>query len=397
MSEIKLYQIERVLPRLKYSVLPSAVNRWLNNFEDADKKLALELLYELIYILDKQLSNCLKSINKNEKILIYPFGDLGKSSIHMYYPLKKTMSFEERKKDIELSNSIKDISQFQNIIYIDDFIGSGNSFKKFYESQEYLKVKKNHNFNTENLISCIIMDEGKSFLKNRYPKLNIYAEIRYKLISSGRFNQLFDNIKASERLIDKYGEKFTIYDRSKKKNIPIPKGYSNSESLIAFYYSTPNNTFPIFLEDRLDWVPLFSRFASHKLSEAKKLKDDFRYFLSINYQLNERFSNLAKFNSEASENRYKHSLLLFLFLKNKGFEDLSICQILSITMDQLEHIYFNAEKENFIQKKDLTKNAFNLLDELNTTKKKTTTRDEKNTEKESNKQLYLPNQFNGSS
>lgn len=88
---------------------------------------------------------------------------------------------------------------------------------------------------------------------------------------------------------------------------------------------------------------------------------------------------------------------LFLFLKNKGFEDLSICQILSITMDQLEHIYFNAEKENFIQKKDLTKNAFNLLDELNTTKKKTTTRDEKNTEKESNKQLYLPNQFNGSS
>ena len=76
MSEIKLYQIERVLPRLKYSVLPSAVNRWLNNFEDADKKLALELLYffeyidynELIYILDKQLSNCLKSINKNEKI-----------------------------------------------------------------------------------------------------------------------------------------------------------------------------------------------------------------------------------------------------------------------------------------------------------------------------------------
>lgn len=405
MSEIKLYQIERVLPRLKYSVLPSAVNRWLNNFEDADKKLALELLYffeyidynELLYILDKQLFNCLNALPPNEEILIFPFGNLGKSSIHMLYPLNKTKTFIKNKNNITFSSVIKDILKYKHVIYIDDFIGSGNSFDKFYNLDKHKEIIDDKNLVTENLISCIIMDEGMKFLKEKYPYLRIYAELRYKLISSGRFNQLFDDINASEKLIDKYGKKFTIFDKSKKKNIPIPKGYSNSESLIAFYYSTPNNTFPIFLDDRFNWVPLFSRFATHKLSEAKKLKDDFRYFISINYNLNKKFSHLRKFNSRHAQKKYELSLILFLFLKVNNFEDLSICQILSITMDQLEHIYFNAEKENFIHNKNLTKEAFKLLDELNSTKKKSTTRNEKFTEIESNKPLYLPKQFSGSS
>lgn len=399
MSEIKLYQIERVLPRLKYSVLPSAVNRWLNNFEDDDKKLALELLYffeyidynELLYILDKQLYNCLNALPPNEEILIFPFGNLGKSSIHMLYPLNKTKTFIENESNLSFSTNINDILKYKHIIYIDDFIGSGNSFDDFYNSDNYKEIIDDKNLVTENLISCIIMDEGMRFLNEKYSHLRIYAEIRYRLISSGKFNSLFENIEASEKLLKKYGRKI----RSK------PLGYSKSESMISFYYSTPNNTFPIFYyqsnREKIKWVPLFSRLETHKLEEAKKIKDDFRYFLSINYQLSERFSNLLKFNSEASENRYKLSLLLFLFLKNKGFEDLSICQILSITMDQLEYIYFNAEKENFIHNKNLTKEAFKLLDELNSTKKKSTTRNEKFTEIESNKPLYLPKQFSGSS
>ncbi|MGV0977800.1 phosphoribosyltransferase-like protein [Empedobacter falsenii] len=399
MSEIKLYQIERVLPRLKYSVLPSAVNRWLDNFEDPDKKLALELLYffeyidynELLYILDKQLANCLNTIPPNEKILIFPFGNLGKSSIHMLYPLNKTKTFINNENNITFSSVIKDILKYKHVIYIDDFIGSGNSFDDFYNSDEYKDIIDDKNLVTENLISCIIMDEGMKFLNEKYSYLRIYAEVRYKLISSGRFNSLFDNIEASKKLLKKYGRKI----RSK------PLGYSKSESMIAFYYSTPNNTFPIFYYqsnyEKLKWTPLFSRLETHKLEEAKKLKDDFRYFLSINYQLNKKFSQLSGFSSEASENKYKHSLVLFLFLKNKGFEDLSICQILSVTMNQLLNIKNNAIKEGFIINECLTIKGQKLLDEINLTKKKAITRDEKFIEIKCNKPLYLPSQFNGKS
>lgn len=103
-------------------------------------------------------------------------------------------------KNIEAIYENKDILKYKHVIYIDDFISSGNLFDEFYNSDEYKNVIDDKDVVIENLISRIIMNEVMKFLNEKYCYLIIYTELRYKLISSGRFNSLFDNIEVSEKL-----------------------------------------------------------------------------------------------------------------------------------------------------------------------------------------------------
>ena len=175
LNERNLAKIEYLLPRLKYSVLPSNIIKWLENFDEDEVDLALDLLRVFEYIpfnefmfrLDDLLFSILKEIPDNEKIIVFPYGKVGKSGTLVTYPLRNTTTFKRRGDDnILLTHDIefvKNLSDYKHIIFIDDFIGSGDTF-----IEEYKKVKridnwiKNNEFKRFFLLSSIIMEDGKN-------------------------------------------------------------------------------------------------------------------------------------------------------------------------------------------------------------------------------------------
>lgn len=70
-----------------------------------------------------------------------------------------------------------------------------------------------------------------------------FSEDNYLFKSSG------ERLKAND-LAFKFGERL-------EKNHPL--GYSNSQSLVVFERSCPNNTLPIIWKEKNKWVPLFRR------------------------------------------------------------------------------------------------------------------------------------------
>lgn len=102
-SKENIRQIENLLPRLKYSILPTHIIRWLENFEKDDIPLAIDLLRMMEYIsfsefmsrLDMLLRELFKQIPIGDKILIFPYGKIGKSGTLVTYPLRNTKAFKK--------------------------------------------------------------------------------------------------------------------------------------------------------------------------------------------------------------------------------------------------------------------------------------------------------------
>src|SRR5690606_16095933 len=129
-NEHSVRQIEYLLPRLKYSVLPTKIVKWLENFENTDRESAMDILRvfeyipfaEFMYRLDSLLNELLKTIPKDEKLIIFPYGKVGKSGTLVTYPLKNTKSFKNRESQICLTHdliNIEDPSSYKHLVFLD--------------------------------------------------------------------------------------------------------------------------------------------------------------------------------------------------------------------------------------------------------------------------------------
>ena len=80
----------------------------------------------------------------------------------------------------------------------------------------------------------------------------------------------------------KYGiNLFRKYDYKNKIDKPHPLGFLNSQSLIIFAHSVPNNTVPIIWSQKNKWHPLFPRQGKGKISKLISYRDETMLWLSI--------------------------------------------------------------------------------------------------------------------
>lgn len=162
-----------------------------------------------------------------------------KSSAHLLYSFNNT----ELRQDILLSNyKFKIIDNFDEfnynllnnsnsiLLFIDDYIGSGDTAKSCIHSIKNLNCIKNKIF----ILSLVIHKSGYDVLN----ELNIpiyYKYIQKKGISDYFFGkELAENIKTMKKIEDKLEIKETFRF-----------GYKQSEALVTMI-NTPNNTFPFF-------------------------------------------------------------------------------------------------------------------------------------------------------
>lgn len=410
-----LQEIEYLLPRLKHSVSPNKIIKWLENFDKDEVSLAIDLLSVFEYIpfnefmfrLNDLLRELFKSIPKGEKIIIFPYGKVGKSGTLVTYPLKNTNAFKDREDDILLTHdfeNIKNPSLFNHIVFLDDFIGSGKTFCKEFSKPNYIREWiANNNIDNIHILSSIIMVEGKIYILDRFPSINIVAEERNKIFNklSSPLNALKKR-QALERVVLKHGETISVFSYPP---YVAPFGYDASQSLISYFHCTPNNTLSIIWAKSKNWFPLFPRMANIRMNEAREFKKEIAFYIGICNRLgidlytgnsiiekrNNKDVRVIKHNSKQD-----HSVIALLTLKNEGYDNLMICHILGLTREELKLVYIEAKKLGFTNRTyDISTEGIHFLKELKIKTRKENFRKESNKNFEIKKVLYLPDMFNG--
>lgn len=279
------------------------VYRWLDNFQDDEQEMAVSVLEKLEYYREEDLLGILLSnlnsiledawekIQKPFRIWFMPLGKPGKSGHVIQYLVKnlyknkmpkhtKGVMYHNHPKEID----IQSLTDEDVVVFLDDIIGSGDSFstacKLIFE-----RTKKNGEIEridnewtignivkadvpyTLVLLSCILMDKGKTVLEHDFPYIRFYGDIRVHAFSKSKspFGGYY-KMKGIREFCYKYGQQIC-----KGREL----GYSNSQALIMFAHAVPNNTLPIIWVDEYDnngtkkfWQPLIARNQMKKRSMA---------------------------------------------------------------------------------------------------------------------------------
>lgn len=389
--------IDYTLPKLKYSVNFRKIIRWLENFEEKDVLQAIDFLFYLEYIdtaeltfrMDEQIKKALDGIPETFNIFIYPgVSTYPKSTELINYIIKETPTYKFRKRNFHClitRNLEKDIIEDQDtaIIMVDDFIGSGNSFKKGYEDAKIFMKHINNTKPTEInlqtwlddrpyikkrfLVSAICMTDGQTYINQKYPEIELHSEFRNKVFSRTTSPFVISHgISRMKMLALKYGRTIST---SGYPPYYSPLGYDASESLVAFSHTTPNNTLPI-IWGSSNWFPIYPRIGSEKIKQAKELKKEVAYYIGIMNRLGiDLYNDETIFINRRRQIKYNtlkdHSLLCVLKLLYDGYELPSICQLLGITTtDYLAIINYGRMRKLFDSEGKISSHGFEYYLEL---------------------------------
>lgn len=233
----------------------TGVNRWIEQFELVDRYSAELLLQSLTYVSFEDFEKAIQvkvekivneiRLDNNTIIAVFP---VSKNTINKFNNNKQNKPANdssgrighilknlERKlpKKIEVSPRVLSMSKskVRNIIYVDDIIGSGNRFLKFWKNDVSKSIKSwvSGGYCKIWLVSHTIHKEGKSkILKN----LKAIDDSRLVCENFINVSPLLKNTNL-KNLIIKYGA------RTNKPSASL--GYSGNCSPVIFQYGCPNN------------------------------------------------------------------------------------------------------------------------------------------------------------
>jgi hypothetical protein len=385
---IRDYQeiINTISDRFNNSLSQLDIITWLENFEIIDWKKALTVLNNFEYYstkdIIKEYENGLKDIidtePSEENIFLIPVGKLrkrenqkevyyfGKSGAAMLYYLKKTPSFSSNAKKLKIieEDKISELPENAKIVMVDDFSGTGGTILEYYESIK-AKLPEKH---TAIVLTIVFMEKAEEVLKKS--NIQIKGNKRHPVFSErGSVFGYYPKMKAMRDFCFKYGNNlYPLENYDKNLNKQHPLGFQNSQTLIGFEHSIPNNTLSIIWADcknksnGVSWNPLFPRRGNLVIERSKDFKQNQSYWVSIAYKLG---LNNGLFNEDEKYQTQTIQLISILHLKRKQKSDLLISQILGININEYNSIIsIGKEKKLFDINEDLTEQAINIIEQI---------------------------------
>jgi hypothetical protein len=371
---IKDYQniIDSVCDRFNNSITQIDIVSWLENFEKHDWTKALIVLNTFEYYSTKDiirqfdigLMAIIEELKAGEKIVLIPIGKLGKSGMAMIYYLKKATYFGNKRVKLMENNDFAAFTDNCKVVLVDDFSGTGGTIIEFYhEIKEKLPQK-----HTVIALTVVFMENAELALQKE--NIGIKGNKRIAAFSSrGSVFGYYPKMKAMRNFCFEYGDK--LYSREKyinKKTLQHPLGFSNSQALIGFEHSIPNNTLPIIWADKkvdgkdINWNPLFPRRGGLIIERAKEFKQNQKYWASIVFKLG-LHENL--FSDDERYDKLTLQLISIIYLKRRHKSVLYICQSLSINLQDYELIIKEGQKkELFDINEELTEHAINIFEQI---------------------------------
>jgi len=434
-------KIERIIQTLKESVNYVDILNWLNNFDHEHWDLALEVLdqfeyyndNDIISYYDEQLSQIYNDTNtyyselkENLKVLpsddikkksskrhsrkkiknginnliLHPIGDFGKSGTAMIYFATHTPTYSNKSNKFTVAKSPNEIKIKNNflplqLILLDDFIGSGKSLVD-YVNDELLPClnKKGIKKVRLHVLSVIIMESAIDYItqKSQLKDVEFYGQIRPKSFSknSSIFGYRPRMIPVREFCYKYGGGLFKKMDYSAKPPILVDHrlGFRNSQALVAFSHTIPNNTLPIIWSVKKNWTPLFPRNTKARIQQSKELKKESIFWITIAEKL-----NISKLFNR-SENVYSTEnikLICYIRLLKKGLSRMSIGLQLNLSESELlELIDLGYKRGVLTEEGNLAKYGAQLYNEILRVSNR-----KKSEPFQPNDIVYLPKTFRG--
>lgn len=254
------------------------VEKWLSVIDIEDKETFILLFENLIYLTRINLIEKLKEyfieykknvVNYESSIFlpVTSFGGVFNGAVNVIECFQKAIRDDRAisKKNIAMQPSDFydefNLEDVKNIVFIDDVIGTGNTFRDFLIRTGIKTPRLIQNKNIY-LISIYNLDKGLNYILQ---DLN-NAKWNITPINTKTITDIFSDkeiypsgkevvSKKHKVIVEKY-EKRLNKDNGGKYIL----GYKKSGILLSFYYNTPNNTLSTFWK-RIDgeWNPLFPR------------------------------------------------------------------------------------------------------------------------------------------
>jgi hypothetical protein len=235
--------------------------QWLTQIPATNRPTVLTLIENLEYYSHKTTNAWLKTLHlelvKNPEIsdenTIYVFikSKYGKTnSSNDYWTEYKAINQINKNICIENMDALDadDWQYIQNIVFIDDFSGSGKSFIDELKKNPDRYSGKNVFFITINSMILAIEQINAYCSENNIHIVLLSAFTQEKAFERNMFD---DNSRAKDEI------------RTMSKDFQIPKneifGYQKGQALIAFYNNTPNNTLGFIRYDTETYKSLFPR------------------------------------------------------------------------------------------------------------------------------------------
>ena len=251
----------------------TSVDKWLQQFEDKDKLMALKLLDNFEYISLNSARSIFKNLHmkllsqKNfnlDKTFFSYFGE-AKSGGLMAYLYSQAVGFRDKGKAYKANNTNKKFYSFSTLeeasmfdklkkqgkdtmVIVDDIIDNGESASEFLTESA---IKALNTFNKIYYITLFSNQKGINKIKSLLPNVEFMS---YKNIQKydDKNSALYDNKDEIYNFIRKYSLKIEP-DKIEK--------YKNSKIFITFDWNTPGNTpMPFSYEKKDVWKCLFRRY-----------------------------------------------------------------------------------------------------------------------------------------
>ncbi len=265
--------------------------KWKKQIPDEYIEVILKLLKELKYYTKKRANRILVDLHEQLKtnsnytidntVFAYIKSKDGISnSSNDYWTEYKLLNNLNRNICYENLSAIKESGweYIENIVFIDDFSGSGESIKK--ELKKFLNIFQGKNVY---IIVVCTMEAAVNKLKEFGETNSINIHFIYDYAFKKAFEQdLFpDNSTAKENYLSFCGSKGI----SSKSGWEL--GFENTEALVSFYNNTPNNTLAFIHNRSNKYFPLFPRINDEKpiwqRNDCKKMNNRTKQRKNANY------------------------------------------------------------------------------------------------------------------
>lgn len=395
--------IESLCFKFGSAVTEFDIFRWLRNFEDSEWNMALSVLDKVVYYssdrIDETIETYIREIiskYRNRHVYILPSGNIGKSGHVMAYHAKKVIEMLNLPENILSLLNIKNLGATNKnavIVLLDDFSGTGVSIKGFYEHKVQPVINEKKDI-TVCVLTVAFLDKAKTLLEGKYG-LEMYGDcFRPAFIRRGSvFGYERNMIEVRDFCFKKGALLLPDWENTELK----PLGYQNSQALVCFEHTTPNNTLPILWYDdyvpgtQKKWHAIFPRFVNSRIERGRRLRLNSNFWLSA-------MSRLKLPNIEWSRYHTVDSLWLisYIALKYRGRSVFYIAQVLGISMVDVEKIVDIGKQKRLIdQSGNLTHQAKTIYSEIRKKDRILENAITKNLSKQNIKTIYVPTSFQG--
>jgi hypothetical protein len=247
-------------------VSDQALSEWIAQFEETERPVINQLLKAFRYYGSAQVAELVKglytdihnsSTDLNSELWFVPVGYVAKSGSIIAYYFRVQNELQQDRFISPVDIAALPLTQKSTVVFLDDFLGTGNQALQVWNTVAEPIIKKTKcNFVYATVVA---FREGIEFVKTKTGfttfAVDVLDDCDRPFSTSSHVFETESDRNAAEKIIGKYGDR--LYPNH-------PFGYRRTQGLLGFFYSTPNNTLPIFWSAQSGWKPLLARGDSYR-------------------------------------------------------------------------------------------------------------------------------------